>query len=134
MNMTSRHFSKDEKEGEGSISIEHIRVPEEFDDEFKTPEVNDKQDEIADIEEYIEEVTVELPDLGEVKGRIQKWYKKEGDYINPNDTICDIETDLFTFGMDVEDQNGGILKEILVKEGEGDVDPGTPICTLLHKP
>jgi pyruvate/2-oxoglutarate dehydrogenase complex dihydrolipoamide acyltransferase (E2) component len=37
--------------------------------------------------------------------------------------------------MDVEDENEGIMKEILVKEGdEESLKPGTPICTIMHKP
>lgn len=87
-------------------------------------------------QEYTEKITIELPDVGDIhaKGKILKWYKQQGDIVRPNDTICDIETDLFTFGMDVEDENEGIMKEILVPEGEEGLKPGTPICTIMHKP
>ena len=87
-------------------------------------------------EEYTQELIIELPDVGDDKasGKVIQWYKAEGDIVHPNDTICDIETDLFTFGMDVEDENEGIMKEILVQEGEGGHTPGTPICIIMHKP
>jgi hypothetical protein len=98
----------------------------------------DKSSEPSEIEinpeEYTREISVELPDFEESKGRIVKWYHEEGDIIRPNDTICDIETDLFTFGMDIEDEKEGILKEILIPAGEEKYKPGTPICTILHKP
>lgn len=93
-------------------------------------------DGVIDPEEYTREVSVSMPDTdgNNSKGRIVKWYFEEGDLIDANDTICDIETDLFTFGMDIEEENGGILKEILVPVGEEKYDPGTPICIIMHKP
>lgn len=90
--------------------------------------------ETTNIDDYNVEVKVEMPDLGETKGKILRWYKKEGDVIRRDETICDIQTDMFTFGMDIEDENEGILKEILIKEGEDYVKPGTAICTIMHKP
>jgi biotin carboxyl carrier protein len=92
------------------------------------------KEETINLDDYNIEIKVEMPDLGESKGMILRWYKKEGDIIHHDETICDIETEMFTFGMDVEDENEGIMKEILVKEGGDYVKPGTPICTILHKP
>jgi biotin carboxyl carrier protein len=91
---------------------------------------------IINHEEYTQELIIQLPSIGDdnITGKVVQWYKAEGDIVRTNDTICDVETDLFTFGMDVEDENEGIMKEILVKEGEEGHKPGTPICIIMHKP
>jgi hypothetical protein len=88
------------------------------------------------IEDYTQELIIPLPDVGadNLSGKVVKWYKAEGDIVRPNDTICDIQTDLFTFGMDVEDENEGIMKSILVQVGEEGHKPGTPLCIIMHKP
>ena len=86
------------------------------------------------LEEYTDEIEVKLPGFEDKKGKIVRWYHKEGDVVQPNDTICDIETELFTFGMDIEDEGAGVMKQILVPAGEEEIDPGTPICIMLHKP
>lgn len=88
------------------------------------------------IEDYTQELIIPLPDVGadNLSGKVVKWYKAEGDIVRPNDTICDIQTDLFTFGMDVEDENEGIMKTILVQVGEEGHKPGTPLCIIMHKP
>lgn len=95
---------------------------------------NKDKDKEINVDDYNIEITIEMPDLGETKGKILRWYKKEGDIIHHDETICDIETEMFTFGMDVEDESEGIMKEILVKEGGDFVKTGTPICTIMHKP
>jgi len=88
------------------------------------------------LEDYTQELIIPLPDVGadNLSGQVVKWYKAEGDIVRPNDTICDIQTDLFTFGMDVEDENEGIMKEILVQVDEEGHKPGTPLCIIMHKP
>jgi hypothetical protein len=119
INNFTRNFSDDKK------STEETKLDAE------PAESTENEINLAD---YTREISVTLPDLEESKGKIVTWYKEEGDIIYPNDTICDIETDLFTFGMDVEDEKEGIMKEILIPAGEEKHDPGTPICTILHKP
>lgn len=123
---TSTNIPKErnKKEGDPEITIN-------VQDNTERPKV---KDEVINIDDYNIEVKVEMPDLGETKGKILRWYKKEGDIIHHDETICDIETEMFTFGMDVEDENEGIMKEILVKEGGDFVKPGTPICSIMHKP
>eukprot|EP00557_Chaetoceros_sp_GSL56_P003427 CAMPEP_0176503414 /NCGR_PEP_ID=MMETSP0200_2-20121128/15349_1 /TAXON_ID=947934 /ORGANISM="Chaetoceros sp., Strain GSL56" /LENGTH=159 /DNA_ID=CAMNT_0017902701 /DNA_START=331 /DNA_END=810 /DNA_ORIENTATION=+ len=151
-NTRSRSFS-DRSGNTGSedpevieVSIENENDPnhdnnsnskkEDAEEEEEEEEEVEKQT-IDNQDEYTQKVVIEMPDIGDMhaKGKISKWYKQEGDIVRPNDTICDIETDLFTFGMDVEDENEGIMKEILVQEGdEESLKPGTPICTIMHKP
>ncbi len=58
-----------------------------------------------------------MPKLGLTmkEGRIVKWYKKEGDEIAEGDKLYSIETDKLT--NDVEANDGGILRKIIVEEG-----------------
>eukprot|EP00557_Chaetoceros_sp_GSL56_P006837 CAMPEP_0176497288 /NCGR_PEP_ID=MMETSP0200_2-20121128/11642_1 /TAXON_ID=947934 /ORGANISM="Chaetoceros sp., Strain GSL56" /LENGTH=157 /DNA_ID=CAMNT_0017895287 /DNA_START=331 /DNA_END=804 /DNA_ORIENTATION=+ len=149
-NTRSRSFS-DRSGNTGSedpevieVSIENENDPNHDNNSNSKKEDAEEEEEeevekqtIDNQDEYTQKVVIEMPDIGDMhaKGKISKWYKQEGDIVRPNDTICDIETDLFTFGMDVEDENEGIMKEILVQEGdEESLKPGTPICTIMHKP
>lgn len=45
-------------------------------------------------------------------GTIVKWFKKEGDKIEPGDAIADIQTDKAVVTMEVEDES--ILAKIIV--------------------
>ena len=45
---------------------------------------------------FTEEIEIKVPDLGEDKVQVEKWYKKEGDLIKTNDTLCDISTEVTT--------------------------------------
>lgn len=73
------------------------------------------------------EVTV--PHLAEslVSATIGKWLKQPGDYVEEYDVLCE----LFTEKVNVEMPSpvGGILKEILVPEGET-AAVGDPICLI----
>jgi len=92
-----------------------------------------KAPEEIDLSEFTKEVKIEMPELVEgSKAKVVKWYKEEGDIVHPEDTICDIETEMFTFGMDVDDECIGVMKEILLLEGE-EHDSSKPICIILHK-
>ena len=50
------------------------------------------------------------------KGMVAKWTKKEGDFIKTQEVIFEVETDKTI--MEVESQTSGILRKILVAEGE----------------
>lgn len=50
------------------------------------------------------------------KGTLVKWRKKEGDFVKEQEVIFEIETDKTV--MEVEAQTSGILRKILVAEGE----------------
>jgi len=64
---------------------------------------------------------------------IQKWFKKEGDLIKQDDVICDIRTEMFTFGMLTDDAYDSIMGKILIQEESEPIEPGTVICTTLNE-
>lgn len=138
--MNVRSFADDGKKATESGDEATVNISFDGADPDKPTEQeqeNQKQlEETINIEEYTQELIIELPDVGDdnTRGKVIKWYKQEGDVVHPNDTICDIETSLFTFGMDVEDESEGIMKEILVQEGDEEYLPGTAICKIMHKP
>jgi pyruvate dehydrogenase E2 component (dihydrolipoamide acetyltransferase) len=59
-----------------------------------------------------------MPMLGEVmeEGLIVTWHKKEGDSVERGEIIMEVETDKAT--MEVESTTSGVVKKILVAEGE----------------
>ena len=59
-----------------------------------------------------------MPMLGEVmeEGRIVAWRKGVGDRVEKGETIMEVEMDKAT--MEVESPVSGVVKEILVPEGE----------------
>ena len=63
-------------------------------------------------------VSITLPELGEEieKAVVSCWYFKVGDTVNEDDDIVEIATDKATFN--VPTTTSGIIREILVKEGE----------------
>jgi pyruvate/2-oxoglutarate dehydrogenase complex dihydrolipoamide acyltransferase (E2) component len=56
--------------------------------------------------------------LGEVmeEGRIVVWLKKKGDTVEQGEIVMEVETEKATF--EIESPASGVLKEILVPEGE----------------
>src|SRR5271170_6726108 len=50
------------------------------------------------------------------EGILVKWLKKEGDAVKAGDVLAEVETDKAT--MDLEAFDSGILRKILIKEGE----------------
>ena len=59
-----------------------------------------------------------MPMLGEVmeEGRIVVWLKKKGDTVEQGEIVMEVETEKATF--EIESPASGMLKEILVPEGE----------------
>jgi pyruvate dehydrogenase E2 component (dihydrolipoamide acetyltransferase) len=70
-----------------------------------------------------------MPMLGEVmeEGRIVAWLKKEGDTVEQGEVIMEVETDKAT--MEVESTQSGVVKKILVPEGET-VPVNTPLALI----
>ena len=64
------------------------------------------------------------------KGTVLKWRKKEGDFVKEQEVIFEIETDKTV--MEVEAQTSGILRKILVAEGE-EVPVTLPIAIIGDK-
>ncbi|MGN6647381.1 MAG: 2-oxoglutarate dehydrogenase complex dihydrolipoyllysine-residue succinyltransferase [Cytophaga sp.] len=71
---------------------------------------------------------VKVPAVGEsiAEVTIGRWNKKDGDFVNENELICEIESDKATFELNAE--KSGILK---LKAKEGDtVAVGSVICSI----
>ncbi|XP_070154911.1 dihydrolipoyllysine-residue acetyltransferase component of pyruvate dehydrogenase complex [Polyergus mexicanus] len=63
-------------------------------------------------------------------GTIVKWFKKEGDSINPGDAIADIQTDKAVVTMEFDDE--GVLAKIIIPEGTKDIKVGTLIALTVE--
>lgn len=72
-----------------------------------------------------------LPKLDEamLTGKIVKWVKEEGDWVEKGETILEIETEKVTF--EIEAEESGILSKIMAKEGD-EVAVGTTIAFILR--
>jgi len=72
-----------------------------------------------------------MPKLGEVmeEGKLIEWKKKEGDAVEKGEMILEIETDKAT--VDIESTATGILRKILVQEGE-EVPINTPLALIAE--
>lgn len=72
-----------------------------------------------------------LPKLDEAMrtGKIVKWMKKEGDWVEKGEIIVVIETEKVTF--EIEAEESGILSKVMANEGD-EVLVGTPIACILR--
>lgn len=61
------------------------------------------------------------------RGKVAKWLKKEGEFVEKGDVIAQIEAEKAL--MELQSFKRGILKRVLVKEGE-EVEVGKPIALL----
>jgi pyruvate dehydrogenase E2 component (dihydrolipoamide acetyltransferase) len=64
------------------------------------------------------------------EGKLLKWLKKEGDSVTNGDALVEIETD--KVNMEVEAMGAGVLRKILVKEG--DAAPVGQLLAVIGKP
>ncbi|KAG7204367.1 hypothetical protein KM043_004811 [Ampulex compressa] len=62
-------------------------------------------------------------------GTIVKWFKKEGDKIEPGDAIADIQTDKAVVTMEYDDE--GVLAKIILPEGTKDIKVGALIALTV---
>src|SRR6185312_14594704 len=74
--------------------------------------------------------TVLMPQTGAdaSEGKIVRWLKHEGDQVNTNDVVAEIETE--KVNMEVNAYSSGKLYRILVPEGQS-MEVGKPIAILL---
>ncbi len=72
-----------------------------------------------------------LPKLDEamLTGKIVKWVKEEGDWVEKGETILEIETEKVAF--EIEAEESGILSKVMVKEGD-EVPVGAIIAFILQ--
>ena len=73
-------------------------------------------------------VEMKVPSPGEsiTEVQIARWIKKDGDYVEKDEELCEIDSDKATLTLSAE--ASGVLK-ILVKEGET-VSVGDAVCTI----
>ncbi|MCL4459938.1 MAG: biotin attachment protein [Chloroflexi bacterium] len=73
--------------------------------------------------------TIVMPKLGltMTEGTLAKWVKNEGEAIQQDEVIAEVETDKIT--SDIAAPTSGILTRILVQPGET-VPVGTPLAIL----
>src|SRR6187200_255382 len=73
-------------------------------------------------------VEMKVPSPGEsiTEVQIARWIKKDGDYVEKDEEVCEIDSDKATLTLAAE--ASGILK-ILVKEGET-VPVGSVVCSI----
>jgi len=72
-----------------------------------------------------------LPKLDEamLTGKIARWLKKEGDWVEKGEGIVEIETEKVTFVVEAEES--GILSKVMAEEGD-EVPVGTIIAFILQ--
>ena len=71
---------------------------------------------------------VKIPEVGEsiTEVTVAAWIKKDGDYVEMDDVLCELESDKATFELNAE--SAGILK---IKAQEGDtLNIGDVICEI----
>jgi hypothetical protein len=80
---------KEDKKEDESITFNFLPRDGEADG------VTDKDIGGVDMSQYTDEVKLKMPDM-DSDGKVLKWYKKEGDLIKRDETLCDIELEVST--------------------------------------
>ncbi|KAF2368620.1 Biotin/lipoyl attachment [Trinorchestia longiramus] len=77
-----------------------------------------------------EGIAIKMPSLSPtmMEGKIVKWFKQEGDPVEPGDVLCDIETDKAVVSLETEEE--GTLAKILVDPTADTIKIGTLIAVL----
>ena len=72
---------------------------------------------------------IEMPALSSTmrRGKVVKWYKREGDFVEKGETLFEVETD--KVNVEVESLASGFLRKILLEEGI-EVPTNTPIAII----
>ena len=72
---------------------------------------------------------IEMPSLSStmIKGKVVKWHKREGDFVEKGGTLFEVETD--KVNVEVESLASGFLRKILLEEGI-EVPTNTPIAII----
>lgn len=65
------------------------------------------------------------------KGTIVKWLAKEGDLLNPGDSVFEVETDKATMNFEIQEEM--YLAKILTPDGSSDIDIGAPVAVLVDE-
>jgi pyruvate dehydrogenase E1 component beta subunit len=75
-------------------------------------------------------IEIKLPAMSPTmeEGTLAKWLVKEGDTVKPGDVLAEIETDKAT--MELEADEGGVVRKLHVAAGSDGVKVGTLIATI----
>ena len=121
--------------GQASITLEGGWTEES--DESK-PEGKQKKLE-SELSLFTVPIVIEMPQIDEEDDSqddpmffVEKWHKFPGDFLEKDDVLCEIATPDFSFGMQIDDEEAGIMGKIHAKEGLK-VPCNAPICTIYHK-
>lgn len=84
------------------------------------------------VSKFRHEIEITMPDLGDTgNGTLLQWYKEPGDFVEQDALLCEIETDAFTFQMQTDDEELGLLKEICVPAGTREIVKGQLLAKIL---
>ena len=119
--------------GQASITLEGG-----WTEEVNDPKQEKQQDERKDnnFSEFTKPIVIEMPQVDANESGdnffVEKWHKQPGDFLEKDDVLCEIATPDFVFGMQIDDEETGIMGEIHA-EGGVKVPCHAPICTIYHK-
>ena len=65
------------------------------------------------------------------EGNLVKWFKSEGDEVEPGDVLAEIETDKAT--MEIESTDKGMIGKILISSGAESVKVNTTLAVILEE-
>lgn len=68
------------------------------------------------------------------RGKVLKWYKQPGDWVHFDDALCDIEMQGVPIGLQMDDEDLGLMGKIIVPEGGDEVEENAVIATVFHRP
>jgi Biotin-requiring enzyme len=79
-------------------------------------------------------IEIAMPDLGDDVGpaTLLQWHKQVGDIVEHGALLCEIETAQFTFTMEMDDDELGLLDEIYVPAGTDGIQTGQLLAKILH--
>ena len=82
--------------------------------------------------DYPEHTRVTLPALSPTMefGTVTTWEKKEGDYVNEGDLLCEIETDKATMGFETPEP--GYVAKVFVEAGTKDIPIGKLLAIIVE--
>ena len=104
--------------GQASITLEGGWTEES--DESKTERKKKKSE--SELSIFTVPIVIEMPQIDEEDGSqddpvffVEKWHKFPGDFLEKDDVLCEIATPDFSFGMQIDDEEAGIMGEIHVQ-------------------
>ena len=82
--------------------------------------------------DYPDHTKVTLPALSPTMefGTVTAWEKKEGDYVNEGDLLCEIETDKATMGFETPEP--GYVAKVFVESGTKDIPIGKLLAIIVE--